>query len=195
MRLDAAEAMDRGTLLHAWFELIEWLDAGEPDDDALRTAAGPLASAVDLVRPIGQFRRALAQPAIRAVLTRATFEQPAGSGSATSVHAAPGVARPRWQVSRECPFAVRDGDAILSGKMDRLVVLRDGDRTVAAEVLDFKTDAIPPDDPEALAARVAWYRPQLEAYRRAVAALLGLTSDGVSARLVFTEPGLVVPVD
>jgi ATP-dependent exoDNAse (exonuclease V) beta subunit len=187
--------MDRGTLMHAWFELIEWLDAAEPDDDALRIAAGPLTSGGDLASPIAQFRRALAQPAVRAVLSRATFERPAEPGCATLVHADSNLTRPQWQVSRECPFAVRDGDAILSGQMDRLVVLRDGDRTVAADVVDFKTDAVSADDPATLAARVAWYRPQLEAYRRAAATLLGLASDRVSARLVFTQPGLVVPVD
>jgi len=195
LRLEAAEAMDRGSLLHAWFELIEWLEVGEPDDDALRLSAGPLASGVNLAEPIAQFRRALAQPAVRAVLTRATFERPTEPGRATLVHAGPGVARPRWQVSRECPFAVREGDAILSGKMDRLVVLCDGDRAVAADVVDFKTDAVSADDPAALESRVAWYRPQLEAYCRAAATLLGLGSDRVSARLVFTEPGLVVPVE
>jgi len=129
------------------------------------------------------------------VMTRATFERPAEPGRATLVHTSPGVARPRWQVSRECPFAVREGDAILSGKMDRLVVLCDGDRAVAADVVDFKTDAVSADDPAALESRVAWYRPQLEAYCRAAATLLGLGSDRVSARLVFTEPGLVVPVE
>lgn len=195
LRLDAAEAMDRGTLMHAWFEQIQWLDAAEPDDEALRLAAGPAASGKDLTGLLAEFRRSLAQPAIRAVLSRATFERPPSSGQATPVHAGPGTTRPEWQVSRECPFAVRDGEAILSGQMDRLVVLRDGGRTVGADVVDFKTDAVSADDPAALAARVQWYRPQLEAYRRAAAAILGLDASRVSARLVFTGPGLVVPVE
>jgi ATP-dependent exoDNAse (exonuclease V) beta subunit len=196
LRLDTAAAMDRGSLLHAWFELIEWLDGGEPDDDALRTAASTLARGdLDLPNLIGQFRRALARPAVREVLTHATFARPAPSGSAACVHAGAKVTRPQWLVSRECPFAVRDGDAILSGKIDRLVVLRDGDRTVGADVLDFKTDAIPAQDPEALESRVAWYRPQLDAYRRAAAALLRIEPKQISTRLVFTEPGVVVPVD
>ncbi len=196
LRLDTGQAMDRGSVLHAWFELIEWLDGGEPGDDALRTAAGPLVCCgLDLSILIGQFRKALVQPAVREVLTRATYEQPARSGCAARIYAGPKIARPEWVVSRECPFAVRDGDVILSGKIDRLVVLRDGARTVGADILDFKTDAIPAQDPEALEARVAWYRPQLEAYRRAAATFLRIEPKELSTRLVFTEPGVVVPVD
>src|SRR5208337_4084942 len=32
LRLERAQALDRGTLLHAWFEQIGWLDDGEPDE-------------------------------------------------------------------------------------------------------------------------------------------------------------------
>ena len=195
LRIDAAEAMDRGSVIHAWFELIEWLDTGEPGDDALRRAAGPVASAgVDVAAAIRQFRAALARPAVRAALIRATFEKAPKPGAETPIHAGPHVSRPRWQVSREMPFAVRDGDALLSGKIDRLVVLYDGNQPLGADVLDFKTDAIPGGDAEALRARVAWYRPQLEAYRRAACRLAGLEANQVSARLVFTEPGVVATV-
>jgi ATP-dependent exoDNAse (exonuclease V) beta subunit len=196
LRLDASQAMDRGSVLHAWFELVEWLDDGEPDDEALRKATGTLlCCGLDLTSLIGQFRKALARPAVREVFSRATYERPAQRGSAACIHAGPKIARPEWIVSRECPFAVRDGDAILSGKIDRLVVLRDGERTVGADIIDFKTDAVSAEEPEALSARVAWYRPQLESYRRAAATFLRLDPKEISTRLVFTEPGLVVPVD
>ncbi len=195
LRLDTGQAMDRGSVLHAWFELVEWLDDGEPDDDALRAAAGPLVSrGLDVSDLIGQFRRALSRPAVRASLTRATYEEPPRAGAAARIHASPKLRQPEWEVSRECPFALREGDALLSGKMDRLVVLRDGGRAVGADVLDFKTDAVQANDPAALEARVEWYRPQLEAYCRAAAAFLELESQQVSARLVFTEPGIVVSV-
>jgi ATP-dependent exoDNAse (exonuclease V) beta subunit len=195
LRIEAPEAMDRGSLIHAWFELIEWLEAGEPDDDALRRAAGPVAFAgLDVEAVIRQFRAALARPAVRAALVRSTYERACAPGEETPIHAGPHVSRPRWQVSREMPFAVRDGDAILSGKIDRLVVLYEGNHPLGADVLDFKTDAIPPGDAAALDARVAWYRPQLAAYRRAACRLARLEPEHVSARLVFTEPGIVVPV-
>ncbi len=90
---------------------------------------------------------------------------------------------------------LREGDAILSGSIDRLVVLYDGDRPVGADVLDFKTDVLPPGDAAALAARIEFYRPQLAAYRRSAARLLGLDPARVSARLVFTELGAVRSID
>ena len=81
---------------------------------------------------------------------------------------------------------VRDGDTILRGTIDRLVVLYDDDRPVAADVLDFKTD-----QPSVIADRVAEYRPQLEAYRRAVAGLFHLEPARVSARLAFVQLGMI----
>ncbi len=195
LRVDVDQALDRGSVLHAWFELIEWLDEGEPDDDTLREAAGPLVShSADLPNLIRQFREALARPAVRAALSRSSYQRPARLDSPSQVHAGPNVTRPGWTVFRECPFAIREGEVILNGRFDRLVVLCDGERMVGADVLDFKTDALAADDSQALEARVAWYRPQLEAYRRAAAAMLQLDADHVSARLIFTEPGRVVNV-
>jgi len=195
LRLDAGQAMDRGSVLHAWFELIEWLDDGEPDDEALRKAAGPLIGGnLDVVSLIGQFRQALARPAVREALSRTTYQRPPGHDATTRIHAGPGIARPAWKVFRECPFAVREGDVILNGKIDRLVVLLDGDRTVGADIIDFKTDAVSADDRETFEARVDWYRPQLVAYRGAAARFLRIDLEAISTRLVFTEPGLVVPV-
>lgn len=66
-------------------------------------------------------------------------------------------------MQRERSFAIRDGDIILNGTFDRLVVLYDGNRIMGADVLDYKTDDVPGDDPRAVDARVAQYRPQLEA--------------------------------
>ena len=65
---------------------------------------------------------------------------------------------------------------------------------VRADVVDFKTDVISTEDPHALAAQVEVYRPQLDAYRRAVATLLRLDERRISARLVFVEPGIVEAV-
>ena len=113
------------------------------------------------------------------------------TGGGCQVHAGAGTKTPRWELHRERSFAVRDDDAILSGTFDRLVVLYDGDRAVGADVLDYKTDDVPGDDPRAVDARVEQYRPQLEAYRRAAAAMLKIEPARVSARLLFVGPGVV----
>ena len=98
------------------------------------------------------------------------------------------------RVQNERGFALQDGEQLLTGAIDRLVLLEQAGRVVAAEVLDFKTDALAADDPQQVAAKVAHYGPQLEAYRRAVAQFAALPPDRVSAQLVFVEAGLVRPV-
>ena len=92
-------------------------------------------------------------------------------------------------------FAVRDGDNLLSGFIDRLVLICDDQRPVAADVVDFKTDAIDAHDEPSVTAKVNFYRPQLAAYRRAVAQMFRLPELHVSARLVFVGAGLVRNID
>jgi len=82
----------------------------------------------------------------------------------------------------------------LNGSLDRVVWLGGGDQIVAADVIDFKTDAIAIGDTNALAARTEYYRPQMEAYRRAVVRLSKLPAERVSIRLVFTSAARVICV-
>jgi ATP-dependent exoDNAse (exonuclease V) beta subunit len=192
LRLQPSAALDRGTLLHAWFQQIGWLEEGVPADEPLRKTAQELGlGALDLSELLRQFRAALEKPAICQALRRATYEQPAAPGAACAVHVAPGMAGARWEIWHERPFVVRDGDAILHGTFDRVVTLSEGHRVVAVDVLDYKTDRLPADDPCAIDARVDLYRPQLEAYRRAAAKLLGLDPGRISARLLFVDPGII----
>ncbi|MEI8374292.1 MAG: UvrD-helicase domain-containing protein [Planctomycetota bacterium] len=191
LRQERGQSLDRGILLHAWFEQIHWLEDGEPDDDTLNRVARALKlDHLDLTQLVAQFRAALQKPAVDHALRLATYRQPEDHGGGCRVHVASGMKMPRWEIQRERSFAIRDDDVILSGIFDRLVVLYDGDRAVGADVLDYKTDDLPADDPRAVDARVKHYRPQLEAYRRAAAKLLGLEPASVSARLLFTGPGI-----
>ena len=86
-------------------------------------------------------------------------------------------------------FAVRDEGRLLSGIMDRLVLLYDGDRLVAADIIDYKTDSVDRDDPPKLDQLVEFYRPQLDAYRRAVATMFHLPPRQICARLLFVSAG------
>ena len=65
---------------------------------------------------------------------------------------------------------------------------------VGAEVLDFKTDVLDGSDAAAVEEKVAFYRPQIDAYRAAVADLYGLELSAVSGKLLFLRPGLVSEV-
>jgi ATP-dependent exoDNAse (exonuclease V) beta subunit len=186
-----------GTLYHAWFEKISWLDDGVPSDGELRDVAEklrtdlPAESLRDLDKHLSIFRGWLDASDVRAVLERSTYADPRQCGF-------PRALVPCWtktmrplQVETERRFLVRDGAKFWNGSFDRIVWLGDGERTVAADLIDFKTDAIRRGDPAALEERTEHYRPQLEAYRRAVTLLAGLPLERVAARLVFTCAGRV----
>jgi ATP-dependent exoDNAse (exonuclease V) beta subunit len=192
LRPARAEALHRGTLLHAWFQQIAWLDDGEPDDALLRRiACEQKPDHLDLSQLAAQFRGALQRPAVSAALRLATYRQPPAKSDACHVFAGPDVRVPRWELYRERRFSVRDDHGILSGAFDRLVVLYDGDQVLGADILDYKTDEVPANDPQAVDVRAEIYRPQLEAYRRAASKLCRLAADQVSVRLLFIEPGVM----
>ena len=115
----------------------------------------------------------IAMPQVHAVLSKQTYQLPEIS----------------VELHRELPFALHDDNSLLSGVIDRLVVRKHGDRVMDAEVLDYKTDTV---DEKSLADKVERYRPQLEAYRRAVARLLGVETDKIKTQVVFVRPGWVI---
>ena len=81
---------------------------------------------------------------------------------------------------------------MLSGFIDRLVIVYEGDRPVYADVIDYKTDRV--DDPQVLEQRVAYYRPQLRAYAEGVQRMLRLNPQQVTARLLFVTADRMVDV-
>lgn len=195
LRLDSSASMARGTLIHAWLELIEWLDNGLPDESMLRRAAAALTDPrIELDGELASFRKMLDHPEIKRALLQSTYFEPAALGLAKNIAAeiAAGIKNGgiRATLYREWPFAVRLDDAIVQGKIDRLLLYHRGDTVnadsvLAADILDFKTDAV---DSGAVAARVEFYRPQMEAYRRAVSTVFGLEPRRITARLLFVEP-------
>jgi ATP-dependent exoDNAse (exonuclease V) beta subunit len=104
---------------------------------------------------------------------------------------------------RERSFAVREARGLHSGQIDRLVAAyaldaEPGQPPLAAEVIDFKTDALSDSSPERRAAVVLElterYREQLEAYRLAAARMLGLPAERVAARIALLDAGCVCMV-
>jgi ATP-dependent helicase/nuclease subunit A len=176
MRTDlAGHARLRGTVVHAWCEGIEWMEDGLPDEAALHDMARARAPGVPDHRVqewVEDFQAWMEAPPIRRALSRVAY--PAGT-----------------RVERELPFLHRVPDGMLHGFIDRLVLIKEGGVVTGAEVVDFKTDVLDGSDPEAVAARVAYYRPQIDAYREAVAGRYGLELSAVSGRLLFLRPGVV----
>ena len=179
---DRRRARDRGMVIHAWFQQIEWLDDYAPSDDRLREVAARSGLALrpnDVDHWLTDFHAMLARPNIAACLHRSAYQDFGGV---------------RLSVETERPFAVRDGDRLLVGNIDRLVTVWDGNRPIAADILDFKTDAISAHDQHAFSEKVRFYSPQLETYCQAVRKMAGAELQQISGNVVLLEAGLVVPI-
>ncbi len=173
LQIDANTALTRGTIVHSWFQMINWLDEGRPDTAALRaTVRDTDMTGLNIDNLITQFHEMLDRPAVSRELARSSYSADA-------------------KVFSEFPFAVLDEGKILSGAIDRLVLQFANDRAVSADVIDFKTDAVDHDDKNWFENRTEHYRPQLEAYRTAVAKNFGLADNDISLRLIYVSAGIV----
>jgi len=166
-------ALRRGTLIHAWMAEIEWLEStGIPSHERLRAIAAEESPELgEATREIVAFEGWLAHPEIQRLLSRDAF--PSGT-----------------EVERERPFLARDGERILRGIADRILRIPDpeGERLL---VLDWKSDRVDPADPESLAAKLAFYAPQVRAYMRGLSASEGIPLARVEGVLVFLGAGIV----
>lgn len=200
-RADAGRTL--GTVAHALLEQIEWLDDGAPNEVSLLDRAREIALAAalqDSHSPGSEFNvqsaHAVAEDAMAIVLRTLQPGAQIAQRLSRLAYVSRRPAAARLEARREVRFAVRDHDAIVAGAIDRLVIGRDQSGIpLWAEVLDFKTDAVDgaPGD-GSFAERVAYYTPQIQAYRHAAAKLLGVPPESVSAALLFTRAGVVVSV-
>jgi ATP-dependent helicase/nuclease subunit A len=172
-------AAERGTLVHAWLEEVGWLDEGAPPPDAaLRATArrvAPRMGGPELDALVARFAGWIAAPEARRFLDRGGW--PEGT-----------------EPLREVPFVARDEGGILHGKADRVLrIPRKGtpgrvDRLV---VVDWKTDEVAEGE---RGARAGYYRPQMEAYLRALARVEGVEPGAVEGWIVFLPAGRAVEV-
>ena len=182
LQLDNQMALLRGTLLHAWFEQIRWLDDGRPAEDKLLQIAARLGiHALDVAAELTRFYEMLEDPTIATLLRQRCYLQSEDVGR-------------RCEVSTEHAFAVRREDKLLTGAIDRMVLIYEANKLIAADVIDFKTDDIRSEHLDQLSARVDHYTPQIEAYRFAVSKTYDLEIQYVSAQLLFLVAGVAVPV-
>lgn len=185
-------ALGRGTLIHAWFEQIQWLDQGPPSDQQLLDAAADLTecslSQAEMHRVLNEFRAMLDCPVTAGCLRKNFYADRMAELTAT-------FGKLRLHVENERPIAVRDGDRLLVGNIDRLVTIFAGDQPVFADILDYKTDALDAGNERAVQEKVDHYRPQIEAYRGAVSRILRLSPQLVSARLLLLGIGRVVTLE
>jgi len=163
-----------GTLMHAMFEQIGWLDDGAPDRDTLARVASGLCADDDLIeQAIERFQNGAGHGPIDALLRRARYS---------------GWGEIRVENERAFSVLVEGGESpgLLRGRIDRLVRSK-----ARVEIVDFKTDAIGVDGVES---SVEYYRPQVEAYADAAQQMFGMGRDAITITLAFTTPGVVVGV-
>ncbi|MCP3918506.1 MAG: UvrD-helicase domain-containing protein [bacterium] len=161
----------RGNLVHRWLEEVEWLDSFVATDEEL-LALGASLEPDEAVRraALVELRAALERPATRELLT-----------CPVDVECAV------WR-ERDFSLIVPDADGNechWTGSFDRVVVECENGEPVRAEVIDFKTDAV---IGSGIDERVAFYAPQLEAYRSIVARMAGLKQAKVAGTLLFLGP-------
>jgi ATP-dependent exoDNAse (exonuclease V) beta subunit len=187
IRRSGKQALERGTLIHGWFERVCWIEKDAITDETLLKRiglGGPFVS-----KCCREFRKLLQAPCITRLLTEAHYRD-----DAQDVFGEPRTPDMELTVCAEHRFDVPTGAAMLSGSVDRLVLFyRDG-QPVAADVLDFKTDAVRGEVPAWQAEMVERYRHQLAAYGDAVAAVYHLPRPRVVTRLVLLEIPDIVTV-
>ncbi|MFM2095028.1 MAG: ATP-dependent helicase/nuclease subunit, partial [Planctomycetota bacterium] len=188
-------AKEKGTVIHAWLQEIRWLETGIPDDTALRQLAAEHASVdFDVEAVLRQFRAMLQSPELRDLLSEPNYRHRELAPGTMWFPAKRSPESWRLDVKNERTFAIEHHGRMIAGSIDRLLLIYDGQQLVAAEILDYKTDAIPRDDRSALQHAIDRYRPQQQAYREAVAAIYGIPLAHIRARLVFLATGQIVSI-
>lgn len=180
----------QGTILHAWLEEISWVEPSTvlPEDEKLRAIASravtmPLDDAW-LTPLLHEWRQMMADSRLRCIWCRQDYVSLLATSAWTKpLAAALASGNLELDVYREQRFAYRAGDELVTGIIDRLVVLRHSGKVVAIEVLDYKSDDVPDD--EAVAQKTQHYRPQLQQYREAMAETWKLPLANIRARLIF----------
>ena len=203
-----------GKALHACFEEVRWFDVdGKPSENLLRERLKTLSlDAAEIRRTLDRFNEICETPFVKNLLSLCSYNTCSRDiqinvADSSAVSLRPGITAPTWEIFHERPFSFLRADGRLwRGSIDRLVLLRDGERVVGADVVDFKTDrlsfqrvtesisidsnASAPSlpclpDAETLSA----YRRQLEIYGEVVAHWYSLPLERVSLRLAFVSEG------
>jgi ATP-dependent exoDNAse (exonuclease V) beta subunit len=187
LRVGNRGAMARGTLIHAWFEQIQWLDEHRPTELQLRRAAERLdLEGISVEAALQDFSTYLAAPSVSELLTRSSYLELLRPSVRHDLSDPPELV-----VFNERRFAVHAAMGILAGTIDRLVLVRHRGEPLAADVIDYKTDLIDEENAQAKERLLKHYAPQLQAYRIAVGKMFGLDTERVSARIVLLSRGEV----
>ncbi len=181
----------KGTIIHAWFEQIDWLDNSAVPSEAelLKVVEWTFVPEPVLKPLLIAFRSMLQRPnSNKSLSTTGAFKLPQFQSFAAQIKSGKATLR----IEQERPFVLKRNGAIVQGTIDRLVLLELNGKPVAADILDFKTDRLVGDTDAWIADKICHYGPQLEEYRNAVTLCFGIPAEAVSSRLILLEADAVV---
>ncbi len=189
----------KGTLIHAWFECIEWLtdQGGVPSETQLRAKAKELSiepHEVDSLLP--DFLECLKRPITRSAVSSAIAGSTSVENSRVFRPLANEIADGRVQlkVIPERTFVLPQQGAIVQGTIDRLVLAVRDNRNIAADIIDFKTDRLVGNVDQWKEGKLEHYAPQLQIYIDAVEHCFRVPRQCITARLLLLEADALVEV-
>ncbi|MEM8736131.1 MAG: 3'-5' exonuclease, partial [Planctomycetota bacterium] len=182
-----------GKLIHKFFEQVQWIEDFEIDRRQLETLAQSALSAEELQRvsvkqAIADFEDLLELENTRHVLSQQRYSQEWTPEDLDS--------NLRIEVDNERELSLKLNDDIIVGSIDRLVVTYREGLPYAAEIFDFKTDRFDPSmNLLWLEERTEIHRPQLEAYRDAIAYLYKIPQERIGTYLLMFATDELVPLE
>ena len=170
-------ARERGIILHEMYQEIEWIDGKTRLPDSIQQSQNLFA----------EFKRQIAQPTTASLLNRTSYLDYVRTNILPRDHTL--LEALSVQVQNEFGVVARVGTRMLEGFIDRLVLISEGSRLIAAEIIDFKTDELPA---EAARKQSCYYESQLQQYRAGLAVQLGLAQTQIHYQLAFVHPDVVI---
>ncbi len=166
------DARIRGSLVHRFFSMVEWVDKEMPGDEKLRAAAARITDrAVIIEAAIDMFRSAFESENLREVFQLRAQKPEKGAS---------------LEVLCEYPFIVTEEKSIYAGSFDRVVLAWKAGKVIGAHLYELKTDDVPPD---LIDRKSAFYAPQIEIYRKAASSVFRLSAEDVRGSMVFVPAG------
>jgi ATP-dependent exoDNAse (exonuclease V) beta subunit len=178
-------AKERGTVLHAGLSEIDWLEDSRWKSRILDRLRRQFPTVDDVERLVGDLTAMVGRPVLQQLLTRKSYLDQMAQRVALDQLVFDSLTA---TVENERGFAVRLDDAIVQGSIDRLVWIHEGNKPLAAEVIEYKTDRSAELGSSEVERLIDHYQPQVQLYRRAVAHWSHLPLERVYARLVL--PGI-----
>ncbi len=176
--LASRNAMAYGSIAHAVCESVEWIEDWKPDEATLVARATTLAPFFSAEKIQAAVSRVITQ--LRVGKIAASLSRPKDSAVAV----------------RERQFLhFNEGGGLRQGAIDRIVLHGKPGAWTRIDIVDFKTDRpLVEGEPNWSTSRADHHRPQLHAYREAVAAEYNVDPKIVSTSIVLLSSGEVIAV-